>query len=113
MDLVDLTTDYNPGDKDPGVNYSHVRVLRLLWDDRDTERIQITWCYGTVSGGDFVIGKEQQSNFVVKGDDLNAYKSLLSTNGEAAFTANVRTAHQFLVDKGAAAGGVDGAVVSV
>ena len=109
--MISLTTNYDPGDLDPGNTYPKADVVEAF-HNRQIERINVSFCYGTESGGKLVLGKAAVVTMNVVNDatadpaitDYDDLTDLLSNNAEKGEAAYNRCVCQHAINKGLFAG---------
>lgn len=109
--MINLTTNYDPGDLDPGNTYPKVDVVNDS-RNRQAEIIDVALCYGTESGGKLVPGKAalvtmrvaNKPNESPPGTDYDDLMALLANANEKGAAAYNRCLCQHAINKGLFAG---------
>lgn len=106
--ILTLTKAFNPGDADPGKNYTHLHIECLTYNST-AFAVQFGYAYGTLdAANNFVPGKAVglQSETAV-GDYLVAIQNELAKPQEPALAACLRLGYAFLQEKLGIEGEVD------
>lgn len=109
--MIALTDNYDPGDADPGNTYPKADVVHES-HNRQAEQINVSFAYGTESGGKLVPGKASAVAMRVYNDpsvdpavtDYDDMMDLLSNDAEKGGAAFNRCLCQHAINKGLFAG---------
>lgn len=98
--ILTLTKPYNPGDADPGKNYTHLHIEQLSYNS-STFAVQFGYAYGELDGDKkFIPGKVPGlQSIVAVGDDLTAIQGEMTKQGEPALPACFRLGYSFIQKK--------------
>lgn len=85
---IDLTTDFSPGEMQPGATYTHFKVMTFDCD-LFSKRIRCAGYFGTMSGSVFTQGVAMRS-YEFTGTDYDALVAEVANNGEVIYAGVAR-----------------------
>lgn len=112
---IQLTTAFNPGDLDPGKQYTHL-AIRHLEHSLDNQTIRLICKYGVLEEGSFVAGAMSPTKTHLIQDEPTAdppgtdYTDLVATQvvsgdvDDLVYDVNAKHLYQYLLDNGEYAG---------
>lgn len=102
--MIDLTTDFNPGDGHGDGPYTHVKATRIDSDNPEQKQLILEVRYGTLVASVFAASTYPAKQVVVEGTDYDNFLALVTNAGETVGDAIERCLSQALLDIGAYAG---------
>jgi len=95
----ELTTPVQTGDLDPNGPYAQIKIMRILFDTRQSQ-INILLEYGNTVEGDWILGQQPaglESHILITGEDYTTLCATHETNDdELTYTAMKRALYEWL-----------------
>lgn len=95
--ILILSKPFNPGDADPGKNYTHLH-LELMVYNSSAYLVQLSYVYGTLDDDNFFVpGKSVGlQSITLEAEELNTLQGEMSKPGEPALPSCIRLAYEHL-----------------
>lgn len=106
--ILKLTKPYNPGDADPGKQYTHLH-LELMVYNSSAYMVQLSFAYGTLDDSNFFIpgsGVNLQT-INLEAEELDGLQSEMPKQGEPALPSCIRLAYEHVQAKLSIEGDLD------
>ena len=102
--MIDLTTDFGPGDDHTDGPYTHANCIRVLQEDIPGKVLIVEVAYGTKPASVFVQSGYPPKAHTISAAAYDTMDALATNNPETFGAARDRLIHQTLLDVGAYAG---------